>query len=170
MRLEKDFYMQPATTVAPALLGKRIYHRTENGQILSGVITETEIYFGENDTACHASRGKTPRTQVMYEAGGIAYVYLCYGMHNMLNVVTGEKEHPEAVLIRGIKDFPGPGKLTKALSINRTLNGVSFTDSDMLWIEDEGNSPGFLMAPRVGIDYASEEDRNRPWRFIATNL
>ena len=170
MKLGKEFYMQSALTVAPALLGKRICHRTESGHILSGVITETEIYFGENDTACHASRGKTPRTQVMYEAGGIAYVYLCYGMHHMLNVVTGKKEHPEAVLIRGIADFPGPGKLTKALSITRTLNGVSFTDSDILWIEDEGNTPDFLTAPRVGIDYAAPEDRNRPWRFVATNL
>lgn len=170
MKLGKEFYMQPALAVAPALLGKRIYHRTENGQILSGVITETEVYFGEKDTACHASRGKTPRTQVMYEAGGIAYVYLCYGMHNMLNVVTGEKEHPEAVLIRGIKGFSGPGRLTKALSIDRTLNGASFIDSDTLWIEDEGSTPDFLTAPRVGIDYATEEDRNRLWRFVATNL
>ena len=102
---------------------------------------ETECYYGEEDTACHASKGKTERTKVLYEQGGTAYVYLCYGMHSLFNVVSGKKGHPEAVLIRGVTGYNGPGKLTKAMHIDRTLNEEDMVNSDQLWLEDDGYRP-----------------------------
>ncbi len=166
MKLTKNFYMQPALTAAPELLGKVLYHKTKSGELLLGRITETEAYFGEADTACHARSGKTNRTKVLYEAGGIAYVYLCYGIHNLLNVVTGPQDFPQAVLIRGIEHFNGPGKLTKALQIDRSLNGVSFLTSEKIWIEDDGAKPSYKATKRIGIDYATAEYRNKLWRFV----
>lgn len=166
MKLSKDFYMQTALTAAPALLGKVLFHKTEEGHLFCGRITETEAYFGESDTACHARSGKTPRTKVLYEEGGVAYVYLCYGIHNLLNVVTGERDFPQAVLIRGIEKFDGPGKLTKAMQIDRSLNGVSFLNSGRIWIEDDGAQPKYKRTKRIGIDYATAEFRNKLWRFV----
>lgn len=165
MRLDKDFYQRHATKLAPLLLGKLIYRQID-GKIIKCRITETECYFGENDTACHAHKGRTERTKIMYEAGGKAYVYLCYGMHSLFNVVTGEKDFPEAVLIRGVQGFNGPGKLTKHLKIDRTLNGEDLVVSDKLWIEDDGFKCKYKTDKRVGIDYATEEYRNILWRFI----
>ena len=132
-------------------------------------ITETEAYCGENDTACHARKGKTPRTSVMYEAGGIAYVYLCYGIHNMLNVVAAEKGEPEAVLIRSVEGISGPGRVTKALQITRELNRTNYVTSDILWLE-EGMPLPYRATPRIGISYASEKDQNRLWRFVINSL
>jgi DNA-3-methyladenine glycosylase len=128
-------------------------------------ITETEAYFGEDDTACHASRGRTPRTAVMYGDGGHAYIYLCYGMHEMFNIVSGCGGVPEAVLVRGVEGFAGPGRLTRALAISRVLNGIDLTRSRELWLEDDGTSGAFTAAPRIGIGYASPRDRARRWRF-----
>ena len=150
--------------MAPALLGKLLCRKIDN-QILKLRITETEIYFGETDTACHASKGKTNRTKTLYEAGGIAYVYLCYGIHNLINVVSGAKDFPEACLIRGVEGYDGPGKLTKAMKIDRSLNGVDLRTSTEIWLEDDGCKPKFVTSKRIGIDYATEEDRNRHWRF-----
>ena len=155
-----------AVTLAPRLLGKFLCRRLTDGTVLRRRITETEAYFGEEDTACHAHRGRTPRTDVLYEAGGCAYVYLCYGMHSLVNFVSGSEGEPEAVLIRGVTGADGPGKLTKMLGIDRTLNGHDAVFSDEIWIEDDGTPvPEYTALPRVGIDYASEEDRMRPWRF-----
>ncbi|NLM50996.1 MAG: DNA-3-methyladenine glycosylase [Clostridiaceae bacterium] len=167
MKLGKDFYTKRATELAPLLLGKLLC-RNIDGKIIKKRITETEIYFGENDSACHASRGKTERTKILYEEGGIAYVYLCYGIHHLFNVVTGLKDFPEAVLIRGIEGYQGPGKLTKFLNIDRALNGEDLVNSDKLWIEDDGYVAKYITTPRIGIDYASEEDRKRLWRFVLT--
>ena len=177
MKLDKRFYTMSAPQMAPALLGKllcrRIY-QTVNGveseTVIKLRITETECYFGESDTACHANKGKTERTKVMYESGGVAYVYLCYGMHSMLNVVSGERDFPEAVLIRGVEGYNGPGRLTKALQITRELNAEDLCTSDRLWIEDDGFSAEYTTGKRIGIDYATEEYRNILWRFIATNI
>ncbi len=158
-----------AVTLASRLLGKFLCRRLADGTVLRRRITETEAYFGEEDTACHAHRGRTPRTDVMYEAGGCAYVYLCYGMHELLNVVTGPKDHPEAVLIRGVEGADGPGKLTKLLHITRAFNRVRFATSADLWLEDDGFSPRCLRAPRIGIAYASARDRLRKWRFVSND-
>ena len=165
-RLTVRDYRRDAVAMAPWLLGKLLCRRAGR-KILKLRITETEAYFGEEDTACHAHKGKTKRTAIMYGDGGYAYIYLCYGMHWLLNVVSGKKDFPEAVLIRGVEGFAGPGKLTKQLQIDKTLNGENLAESKRLWIEDDGSQPSFMAAKRVGIGYASEKDKNRLWRFRA---
>lgn len=165
MRLEYEYFTGQATELAPDLLGKILCHKTAN-EILRYRITETECYYGEADTACHASKGKTERTKLLYGKGGTAYVYLCYGIHNLFNIVTGEEGFPQAVLIRGVEGYTGPGRLTKAMEIDRSLNGVDMTVSDVLWVEDDGCRPDYDKSKRIGIDYAAEADRNRLWRFV----
>lgn len=168
-RLEKDFYTNSSIKLAPKLLGKFLCRKID-GHIIRLRITETEVYYGEDDTACHAHKGKTNRTKVMYEAGGITYIYLCYGVHYLLNIVTGCKDFPEAVLIRGIEGFNGPGKLTKYLQITNKLNGVDLVISDDIWIETDSFTAEYATAPRIGINYATEKYKNIEWRFIATNI
>lgn len=165
VRLGASFFRQDARVVAPALIGKWL--------VMSGVdketryrITETEAYCGEEDNACHASKGKTNRTAIMYQAGGILYVYLIYGMYYMLNVVTGPAHRPEAVLLRGIEGFNGPGKLTRHLQIDRQHNGLDICQANQFRIEDDGYKPSFICLPRVGIDYAGEPWVSMPWRYV----
>lgn len=164
-RLLRKYYRRPATELASDLIGKLLCRRTDEG-ILRCRITETECYYGEEDTACHASKGKTERTKTLYEQGGTAYVYLCYGIHSLFNVVTGKEGFPEAVLIRGVEGYNGPGKVTRAMSIDRSLNGIDMVTSQELWIEDDGVRPEYTADKRVGIDYATEEYRNILWRYI----
>ena len=114
-RLTAVDYHVDAVTAAKALIGVFLCRRFDDGTVHRRRITETEAYCGEEDTACHAHKGRTPRTDVMYSPGGCAYIYLCYGMHNLLNVVTGPADHPEAVLIRGVEGAIGPGRVTKML-------------------------------------------------------
>ena len=159
-----DFFHRDCPEVARDLVGKVLCHRV-NGNILRLRITETECYCGEADTACHAHRGRTKRTEVLYASAGTVYVYLCYGIHWLLNIVTGEDGHPEAVLIRACETKEGPGKLTKALRITGELNRQSIFDSD-LWVEDDGFRCEVTTAKRVGIGYASQEDQERLWRFM----
>lgn len=167
--LDKDFYAAPATDLAPRLLGKWLCRRQTDGTVLRRRITETECYFGEEDTACHAHKGRTRRTDTLYLAGGMTYVYLCYGIHALLNIVTGEREHPEAVLVRGVEGASGPGRVTKAMGITCADNRLPLAPEGGIWIEDDGTpSPDFIVSPRVGIDYASEADRLRPWRYIVS--
>ncbi len=166
MILEKDYFLKPATVLATDLLGKFICRRTDEG-VVRAKITETECYFGEDDTACHAHKGKTARTATLYEAGGITYVYLCYGIHSLLNIVTGSEGHPEAVLIRGVEDAVGPGRVTKFLQITVNDNALPLCETSGIWLEDDGAmKPEYQCLPRVGIDYASAEDRERKWRFL----
>ena len=165
-RLEKSFYEQDPLTAARLLVGKLLVHRTPEGEKRLR-ITETEAYWGEEDTACHAHKGRTRRTEVMYGEAGTVYVYLCYGMHWMLNLVTGRKEEPQAVLIRACEGASGPGKLTKALGITGELNGSSaVTRESLLWVEDDGCVPEIREEKRVGIGYAAQEDQDRLWRFV----
>lgn len=164
MRLTKDFYQSPATALAPQLLGKVLCRRVGD-EVRRVHITETECYFGEEDTACHAHHGRTARTATLYRAGGVAYVYLCYGIHSLLNVVTGAEGHPEAVLIRGVDGADGPGRTTKFLQIDRALNGEDLCTSDTLWLEEDGTVYPYEALPRVGIGYASEQDQARLWRY-----
>ena len=162
MKLQKEFYLESAPTLAPKLLGK--YLCVNNGrEVLKYKIIETEAYCGSEDTACHAKNGKTERNAVMYSEGGVAYVYLCYGMHSMLNVVCGKKDFPEAVLIRGVEGFKGPGKLTKAMGINKSFNKESLL-GNKIYILD-GESVEYEAFKRVGIDYATEYYRNIKWNF-----
>ena len=163
-RLKYDFYHRPCLEVARDLVGKVLVHKTPAGELRLR-ISETEAYCGESDTACHAHKGRTKRTEVLYADAGTIYVYLCYGMHWLLNIVTGDAEDPQAVLIRACVDAPGPGRLTKTLGITGELNRGSVLE-DTLWVEDDGLKCNVRTDKRVGIGYASPEDQNRPWRFI----
>jgi len=166
MRIDSAFYAQDVLLAAPALLGKLLCRRLPDGTVLRRRVTETEAYRGAEDTACHAHKGKTNRTAVMFEPGGRSYVYLCYGIHSLLNIVTGPADMPQAALIRAVEGAAGPGRAARAMQIDRALNGVDMRVSDVLWLEDDGFAPTqILTAKRVGIGYASEEDQARPWRF-----
>ena len=165
MRLAYEFFHRDCPEVARALVGKVLVRKTEAGELRLR-ITETEAYCGEADTACHAHKGRTKRTEVMDGRAGTASIYLCYGIHWLLNIVTGEDEQPEAVLIRACAEAPGPGRLTKALGITGALNRADITVSDELWLEDDGYVCGTAADKRVGIGYASAEDQARLWRFI----
>ena len=168
-RVIKPSELRGRGTVALArwLLGKALV-RTLDSQRSRWLITEVEAYDGENDQACHASKGRTARTEVMYQAGGIWYVYLCYGVHEMLNLVTGPAGYPAAVLIRGVHGISGPGRLTRRLQIDRRLNGQPARPSSGLHLEDSGlEIPRRLLQAgrRVGVDYAGPVWAGKPWRF-----
>lgn len=163
-KLQYDFYHRECLEVARELVGKVLVHRTATG-LLRLRISETEAYCGVEDTACHAHKGRTKRTEVLYAKAGTVYVYLCYGVHWLLNIVTGEKEDPQAVLIRACLDAPGPGKLTKAMQITGELNWKHVCENADLWIEDDGFQCKIETDKRVGIGYASREDQDRLWRF-----
>lgn len=160
MRLPYEFYHRPCLEVAPELVGKVLVHR---GQRLR--ISETEAYCGVADTACHAHKGRTKRTEVLYADAGTIYVYLCYGVHWLLNVITGDVDDPQGVLIRACVEAEGPGRLTKKLGITRAQNRKSAVDSEELWIEDDGFRCEIALDKRVGIGYAAQEDQDRLWRF-----
>ena len=168
MVLGEEFFLADAVELAPCLVGKLLC-RCIDGEVIKRRIIETECYFGEDDTACHAHKGRTPRTDIMYRKGGRAYVYLCYGIHSLLNITTGPEGHPEAVLIRGIEGAVGPGRLTKAMGIDRSLNKLPLTPESGIWIEDDGCRPVVSAHRRVGIDYAEAADRERLWRFVFEN-
>ena len=159
-RLPYEFFHRPCDTVARELVGKVIVHR---GMRLR--ISETEVYWGVSDTACHAHKGKTRRTEVLWAEAGTIYVYLCYGMHWLLNLVTGDEGDPQAVLIRACVEAPGPGKLTKALGITGEYNRQNILTTEELWIEDDGFRCKIEADTRVGIGYASSEDQAKLWRF-----
>ena len=165
-KLEIDFYRQDAVTVAEKLLGQILVRKWDDGTESRYQITETEAYFGVEDLACHASKGRTPRTEIMYADGGKVYVYLIYGMYWMLNVVTGDENHPQAVLIRGLDDVLGSGKVGRLLKMDKTFYGEDLLSSNRIWIKDSTETVNFVTAARVGIEYAGDEWKNKPWRFI----
>ena len=165
-RLNSEFYQQDAVTVAEKLLGKVLVRLNDDGTVSRYCITETEAYLGPEDKACHASKGRTPRTEIMYAEGGHVYVYLIYGMYWMLNVVTGSENHPQAVLIRGIDKIIGSGKVGRELRIDKSFYGEELLNSKRIWIEAAPDATSFKTAPRVGIDYAGDEWKDKPWRFI----
>lgn len=186
MKLNEHFYQREnVLSIARDLLGKVLLTRI-NGQVTGGVIVETEAY-SWRERGCHAyGSRKTARNEVMFREGGCAYVYLCYGIHYLFNVVTNVGDVPEAVLIRALepvdgvelmrmrrqpvrKDLhltSGPGKLTRALGIERSFNGKSLL-GDEIWIEDRGaklSRSKIVASERIGIDYAGDDAR-LPWRF-----
>jgi DNA-3-methyladenine glycosylase len=169
-RLAEEFYRRGTRDVARDLLGAWLCRRVSGGRVLRGRILEVEAYDGPRDRASHAFRGRTPRNAPMFEAGGIAYVYLVYGMHHCLNVVTGPAGYPAAVLLRGAESpdgrpAHGPGRLARAFEIDRTLDGTSLT-GDELWLEAGTAVPDAEVrrGPRVGVDYAGWWAR-RHFRF-----
>lgn len=160
-----DFFHRDCLEVSPELVGKVIVRRLDNGEELRLRISETEAYRGEEDTACHASKGRTKRTELLYGEAGILYVYLCYGVHWLMNVITGEKEQPQGVLFRACREYEGPGRLTKHLSVDGSFNGQPLYGNDIIRIEDDGYKPEIVTLPRVGINYATPEYRDILWRF-----
>ena len=168
--LPRVYFNRPTLSVARSLIGKYLV-RSINGRMLAGKIVEVEAYVGPQDKACHASKGRTQRTEVLFGPPGVAYVYLIYGMYHCLNVVTEREEFPSAILIRAIEIdgelIDGPGRLCRALQIDRCLNRVDLTTCESLWFEDRGIlvERGDVGAhPRVGVDYAGEWAK-KPWRF-----
>ena len=168
--LSRIYFNRPTLSVARSLIGKYLV-RSINGRMLAGKIVEVEAYVGPQDKACHASKGRTPRTEVLFGPPGVAYVYLIYGMYHCLNVVTEREEFPSAILIRAIEIdgelIDGPGRLCRALQIDRRLNRVDLTTGESLWFEDRGIlvERGDVGAyPRVGVGYAGEWAK-KPWRF-----
>lgn len=165
----KDLQDTDTVGLARSLLGKQLVLKAEDGSLVRRRVTETEAYHGPEDRASHASRGRTPRNSPMFASGGIWYVYLCYGVHEMLNLVTGPAGYPAAVLLRGVEGARGPGKLTKLLGIDRRFNALPATKVSGLWLEDDGLRPpeGEIAAtPRIGVAYAGPEWAAKPWRFV----
>jgi DNA-3-methyladenine glycosylase len=161
------FQSRDTVVLARALLGKLLVADGQGGPQRAMRICEVEAYHGEADLACHASKGRTARTEVMYAAGGVWYVYLCYGIHEMLNLVTGPAGQPSAVLIRGLEGLTGPGRLTRSLGVTRRFNARPVAPITGLWLEDDGFRPSqsaIQATPRVGVDYAGTWAA-KPWRF-----
>ncbi len=166
--LKKHFFNRSALVVAPELLGKYLVVK-KDGKEEAYMITETEAYDGIEDLASHASKGKTPRTEIMFGEAGRIYIYLIYGIYYMLNIVTDKKEHPSAVLIRGLKDIDGPGKLTKKLGITKVFNTVEALPVNGLWFEDRGEKIDIThiqKSPRIGVDYAGPIWAKKDYRFF----
>ena len=166
--IPRQNWLKPgAVALARSLLGKVLVRTTPMGRE-TRVILETEAYVGTEDRACHASKGRTARTEVMFGEGGQWYVYLCYGIHEMLNLVVGPADFPAAVLIRGVEGAIGPGRLTKQLGIDRRLNAKPATPPTGLHLEDHGiivPRARIVAGPRVGVDYAGPVWAAKPWRF-----
>ena len=167
-KLTRTFFNRPTLKVAKELLGKFLVRKI-GGKIIKAMITETEAYCGPKDLACHASKGRTKRTEVMFGPAGHAYVYLIYGMYYCLNIVTEDEGYPAAVLIRAVDaaGVNGPGKLCRFFKIDKTFNGEDLIKSKRLWIEE-----GIKIKPeqikrskRIGVDYAGEY-KDKPWRFF----
>ena len=185
VKIPSVFYQSDdVVSLARELLGKKVCTSLE-GEFTSAIITETEAYRSWGDKACHASGNKrTPRTEVMFGPGGNSYVYLCYGIHHLFNIVVNQKERAEAILIRAVEPIDGvdimearrrkkrsnpmitsgPGNVSQALGITTTLNAVDLA-GDQIWLEDCGLKPTEIVATtRIGVDYAGE-DAQHPWRF-----
>jgi DNA-3-methyladenine glycosylase len=163
--LGKEFFDRATLTVARELLGKFLVRKIGRKEIAL-MITETEAYDGPPDLGSHSAKGRTERTEILFGPAGFWYVYIIYGLHNMLNVVT--KRSGAAVLIRGVDGYPKPGTLTRALTITRDLNKKLAAKKSGLWIEDRGikiTKKDIEVTPRVGIAYAKEWAQ-KPWRFI----
>ncbi|WP_430815612.1 DNA-3-methyladenine glycosylase [Carboxylicivirga sp. RSCT41] len=167
-RLGQSFFSRDVLVVAPDLLGKVLVRQFDDKSLVRYVISEVEAYRGEEDAACHAHKGRTERTEVMYHEGGHVYVYLIYGMYWLLNFVTGEKNDPQAVLIRGVKEVEGPGRLGRALELDKSFYGELLSDSERIWVEDDPlyGKVVYDTTPRIGIDYAPEKWRYQKWRFV----
>lgn len=165
-RLDAEFFHRDVLEAAPDLVGKILVRRLPDGTLLRERIAETEAYRGEEDKGCHAAKGRTKRTELLYGESGVIYVYLCYGMHWLMNVITGEKDQPQGLLIRAGQIYNGPAKLTKKMKIDGSFNGIHLKDNEEIWFEDDGYRPKIRTAPRVGIDYAGEYWKDIEWRFI----
>jgi DNA-3-methyladenine glycosylase len=173
-KLTQSFFQRPAADVAQALIGKILVRRLQ-GKLFRARLIETEAYLGPDDLASHASKGRTRRTEVLFGAPGRAYVYLIYGMYEMLNVVAGAAGQGQAVLIRAADplddwkvDLSGPGRLTRALQITRLQNGLVLTGTQLYLLDDPDDQPAVQSTKRIGIDYALQW-KDAPLRFVDAN-
>jgi DNA-3-methyladenine glycosylase len=165
-RLSREFFIRDVLDIAPEMPGKNLVVRLQNGSVKRFKITEVEAYCGTEDKACHANKGRTARTEIMYHEGGRLYIYFIYGMYWMLNIVTGEIDNPQAILIRGIENCVGPGRLTKLLGIDKSFYGEDLVTSERIWVEDTGTAHSVKNGPRINVEYAGEFWKSRPWRFF----
>jgi DNA-3-methyladenine glycosylase len=183
LKISRTFYEQPTLAVARELLGKYLVRKHPDGKT-AGRIVETEAYVGPKDLACHAARGRTARTEIMFGRAGYVYVYFIYGFYYCLNIVTEEVDHASAVLIRAVEPLngiemmkvrrctetlhnltSGPGKLCQAFAIDKSLNGADICGK-ILYVEDRGDlTARILSTPRIGVDYAGKW-KDKPWRFL----
>ena len=184
MKIQRSFYAQSTLQVARQLLGKYLVRKHPDGTTV-GKIVETEAYVGPHDLACHAAKGRTARTEVMFGGPGHAYVYFIYGVYYCLNIVTEEVGHASAVLIRALEPIEGielmrkrrgldelrklasgPGKLCLAMAIDKALNAADMSRGNVLYVEDRGERAAKIVArPRIGVDYAGKW-KDKPWRFL----
>jgi DNA-3-methyladenine glycosylase len=166
--LRPNFFRRPAALVARELLGMELVRNRASGPI-SSIITETEAYEGQHDLASHSSRGRTRRTEVMFGPAGRFYVYLVYGLHWMLNVTAGEPGDAAAVLIRGLEAVSGPARLTAALGIDGSFNGLEAAMKNGLWFEDRSHVVApeqVLSSARIGVEYAGSKWAEKKLRFV----
>ncbi|MBX4211045.1 DNA-3-methyladenine glycosylase [Candidatus Parcubacteria bacterium] len=165
--LEKEFFERPAEVVSKDLIGKYIVRRL-SGKTVRLLITETEAYVGPHDLACHASKGRTQRTEGLFGEAGRFYVYFVYGMHYLLNIVTNEKDYPAGVLIRGAREITGPARLTKFLTINKSFYGKRAIPKTGLWFEEGDGEEKFKIkkTPRIGVDFAGPIWSKKLLRFV----
>ncbi|MGN1212566.1 MAG: DNA-3-methyladenine glycosylase [Christensenellales bacterium] len=164
--VDEKFFKTDTISLAKNLLGKWLCADIDGKTIMSQ-ITETEAYLGINDSACHTYKAKrTKRTEPMWQAGGTIYVYMCYGMHYLFNIVSREIDEPEAVLIRAVADANGPAKVTKYFGIDKNLNGQKIIDNKKISLFDDGKTYKYTTSKRVGINYALQKDRDALLRFI----
>ena len=176
MRLKRDFFQKTTIAVAKGLLGQSIVRQWLK-QKIRAMIIETEAYIGRDDLACHASRGRTKRSEILFWKAGHAYVYLIYGMHHCFNVVTERENYPAAVLIRGVimpngQIINGPGRVCKALKINGKFHGQDLIGNKNLWFDGQRSKKEEMRrkklkmksGPRIGVGYAGSWAK-KPWRF-----
>lgn len=168
-KLAGNFFRRDVLKVAPDLLGKILVRKFDDRPLARYKITEVEAYRGAEDLACHASKGKTPRTEVMFREGGFVYVYLIYGIYWMLNIVTGKIDEPSAVLVRGVENISGPGRVGNALQLDKSFYAENLLTSKRIWIENTNQAVKYNTTPRIGIDYAGEPWISNPWRFLISN-
>jgi DNA-3-methyladenine glycosylase len=166
--LGRSFFNREAEDVARELIGCFLVRKLGR-RVVKSRITETEAYVGPHDLACHAARGRTMRTEPMFSRAGTLYVYLVYGLHWMLNVVTGPTGYPAAVLIRSVDTISGPGRLSGALGVRGALNGLMASERNGLWfIKDDRLAPlGVACTPRIGVEYAGPIWSVKPYRFVS---
>jgi DNA-3-methyladenine glycosylase len=165
--LEPQFFDRDAEIVARELIGCSLVCR-RNHRLLKHKITETEAYVGPHDLACHSSKGRTKRTEVMFGPPGTLYIYLIYGLHWMLNVVTGPIGYPAAVLIRGVETLAGPARLTKSLDITGAMNGLAANETTGIWFEGSNEQGArVLRTVRIGVEYAGPVWSAKKYRFVS---
>ncbi len=173
-KLRRAFFARPAIDVAQDLIGKILVHRLGDEEFRARIV-ETEAYVGPHDLASHSSKGRTKRTEIMFGPPGFAYVYLIYGMHDMLNVVVGKEGDAQAVLLRGAEPLAdwdahiiGPGRLARAFGVTRAHNGLDLTQNELFFLDDPRDRPKLRRTKRIGVDYAGAW-KDALLRFVDAN-